>query len=257
MITREQIHSLSQKKKMNEATILREYLQLFFLNELYSLKQSEKILFKGGTALHFIYGAPRFSEDLDFTVELTMNNFNKLIKELFANIRKKESITFKERKTIAGQRFLMTALPTILPYQTFINLDFSFREHIIQPQKSLIKIEDYPILFRSYIHHLSKEEIFAEKIRAVSTRTKGRDLYDLWYLLNIGANMDKELIKKKLRYYHLENIDNKKLIGKIKQFSQKDFILDIRPFVPLNERNKLNDLFNYIQEYLMQNLKNL
>lgn len=257
MITKEQVYLLSQKKKINETTILREYLQLFFLSELYTLKQSEKIIFKGGTALHLIYGAPRFSEDLDFTVELNEKIFTAFIKTLFAQISKKEPIEFRERQTIAGKRFLMTALPQILPYQIFINLDFSFREKVIQPQKSLIKVEEYPILFRSYVYHLSKEEIFAEKIRAILTRTKGRDLYDLWYLLNVGTNMNRALIKQKLAYYHFEDLNNQKLIKKIKTFSKKDFILDLRPFVPINEREKLGELFEFIQDFLINNLSDL
>ena len=75
MITKEQIHFLAKKKKINEATVFREYLQLLFLSKLYTKKQSENIFFKGGTALHLIYKAPRFSEDLDFTVELKEKDF--------------------------------------------------------------------------------------------------------------------------------------------------------------------------------------
>ena len=257
MITQEQVYSIAKKKKINEATILREYLQLFFLNELYSLKKSEKIIFKGGTALHLIYKAPRFSEDLDFTVELSKNVFLEFIKKIFKQIAQKESIEFKERKTIKGKRFLMTALPTVLPYRTFVNLDFSFREKVINPQKSIIKIEDYPILFTSYIYHLSKEEIFAEKIRAILTRTKGRDLYDLWYLMNINTDINKDWIIKKLKYYKANTIEKKKLIEKIKTFRKKDFILDLRPFIPINEREKLGNLFNFIQDFLITHLSNL
>ena len=50
--------------------IVREYFQHVFLSELYKLPESEKILFKGGTALRIINGSPRFSEDLDFSVFL-------------------------------------------------------------------------------------------------------------------------------------------------------------------------------------------
>jgi len=68
---------------------------------------------------------------------------------------------------------LLKAKPAVLPYETFVNLDFSFREKIIFPQKSIIKT-DYPILFTSYVYHLSKDEIFAEKIRALLTKRQGK-----------------------------------------------------------------------------------
>jgi len=253
MINKDQIHSLLKKNKINETVIFREYLQLFFLNELYSQKQSKDIFFKGGTALHLIYKSPRFSEDLDFTVELGKKEFLDFVQKLFASLSKKEAVTFKEKKSIAGKTFLLTADLSVLPYKTFINLDFSFREKVIDPQKSIIDT-NFPVIFTSYIYHLSKEEIFAEKIRALLTRAKGRDLYDLWYLTTQGAFLKKELIKKKLKYYQLENIDKEDMLKKVKSFSKKDFVLDLRPLVPIDERNKLESFFDYIQDYLEKKL---
>lgn len=253
MITKEQIKSLSNKKKIDETTVFREYLQIFFLSELYSKKQSKNIFFKGGTALHLIYNAPRFSEDLDFTVELKEDEFLDFIWNLLKELTKKETVEFREKKTIAGKRFLLKAMPVVLPYETFVNLDFSFREKIIFPQKSIIET-DYPIIFTSYVWHLSKDEIFAEKIRALLTRAKGRDFYDLWYLLTQGAKMDKNLVKKKLKYYHLENIKKDEILKKIEGLSLKEFILDVRPFVSFVQRDKLSEFFNYIKDYLKRKI---
>ena len=254
MITKEQVFEIAKKKKINETVIFREYLQLFFLNKLYSYKKSGKIFFKGGTAIHLIYNASRFSEDLDFTVELKEKEFLTFILEVFKDILQEESLEFKERKTITGKRFLLTALPDVLPFKTFVNLNFSFREKIIEPQKSIIKTEGYPLIFTSYIYHLSKEEIFAEKIRAVMTRKKGRDLYDLWYLANLGVNLKEDLVKEKLKYYHLKVIDREQILKRIGNFTEKEFILDLRPFVPLPEREKLKDFYRYIQDYLKEHL---
>lgn len=253
MIAKEQIYLLAKKGKVNQTTVFREYLQIFFLSELYSQKQSKDIFFKGGTALHLIYKAPRFSEDLDFSVGLKSNDFSIFILKLLKEISKKEAIKFKEKKSIAGKRFLLTATPMVLPYETFVNLDFSFREKIMAPQKSIIET-DYPVLFTSYIYHLSKDEIFAEKIRALLTRAKGRDLYDLWYLITQGAQIDKTLVKEKLKYYHLEKVKKDKILEKIGRFSKKDFVLDMRPFVPLNEKDKLEELFDFIKDFLKKKL---
>ena len=249
MITEEQIHTLAKKKRVNETVIFRGYLQVFFLSRLYSRRESENIFFKGGTALHLIFKSPRFSEDLDFTVELEEKEFLSFIWQLFRDLSKEEAVEFKERKSIAGKRFLLTAAAGALSYKTFINLDFSFREKIFEPQKSIIET-DYPVLFTSYVYHPSKGEVFAEKIRAFVTRSKGRDLYDLWYLITQGARFDMHLVKEKLRYYDLENISEDKILKTIEGFSKKDFILDMRPLVPINERDKLGDLFDYISDYI-------
>ena len=253
MITKDQIDLLAKKFKINETTIFREYLQISFLSKLYAFSVSEKIFFKGGTALHLIYKMPRFSEDLDFTVELKEKKFLSFIFRVFDSLSKEEEINFKERKTIAGKRFLLTASPSVLPYKTFVNLDFSFREKVLAPQKSIIET-DYPVLFTSWVYHLSEEEIFAEKIRAILTRKKGRDIYDLWFLINRGVSPQKGLIKEKLKYYNLEKVKSEEIIKKIEQFPEKDFIQDVRPFVPISERGKLADFFNYLKVYLKEKL---
>jgi len=253
VITEEQIHDIARRKRVNETVVYREYLQVLLLSRLYSRKESENIFFKGGTAIHLIFKAPRFSEDLDFTVELEERYFLSFVSEFFGDLSKEENVEFKERKSIAGKRFLMTAPTVVLPYKTFINLDFSFREKIFEPQKSFIET-DYPVLFTSYVYHPSREEIFAEKIRAFVTRSKGRDLYDLWYLLTKEAMIKDSLVKEKLKYYNLENIGKAKILKTIEKFSKKDFILDVRPLVPVNERNKLGDFFDYICDFLKKSL---
>lgn len=253
MITADQVALLAKKNKISESVIFREYLQILFLSRLYSFTGSDKIFFKGGTALHLIFNAPRFSEDLDFTVELNEKVFLNFISKVFENLSKEEEISFKEKETIAGKRFLMTASPLIVSYKVFINLDFSFREKVFDPQKSILDTS-YPVLFSSFIYHFSKEEIFAEKIRAILTRNKGRDIYDLWFLISQGAQIKEKLIKEKLKYYDLENIKNEEIIKKIEKFSEKSFVQDLRPFVPINEREKLPTFFAYLQAYLKDKL---
>ena len=253
MITKDQISRRSRKYGINETTIFREYLQLLFLSKLYLFSESRKIFFKGGTALHLIYHAPRFSEDLDFTVELTETSLLSLVKKVFQEVLKEAKITFKERQTIIGKKFLLTALPAILPYKVFVSLDFSFREKVLEPSKSIITT-DYPILFTSYVYHLSKNEILSEKIRAILTRSKGRDIYDLWFLLNQGSSIKSKLAEKKLAYYHIKGINKTQIIKRVEQFSEKQFILDLRPFVPIHERQRLPKFFAYIKDYLRENL---
>jgi len=253
MISSNQVKFFAKKFNANESTILREYLQIFFLNELYKQKNSAKVYFKGGTAIHLLFGAPRFSEDLDFTVMLSEAIFMQLINSVFSEVSKNEEISFKQRRTIAGKTFLLTAKPGILPYATFINLDFSFREKVIQPEKSTIDTP-YPILFNSFIYHLSLEEMCAEKIRAIFTRQKGRDFYDLWFLISKGVSINNELVEEKLQHYKITVSQFKSLLDKTKNFSKKDFILDIRPFVPINQRDKLGEQFDYIKSYLVNKL---
>ncbi len=250
MITKDQINSFAHKFKTNESTVYREYLQILFLNKLYKSEKSNQVFFKGGTAIHFLFKAPRFSEDLDFTVTFSEINFLSFINRVFKEFVKEGEFFFKERKTITGKRFLLTAKRDILPFATFINLDFSFREKVLQPSKTTLDSE-YPVIFTSFIYHLSREEIFAEKIRAFLTRQKGRDLFDLWYLMSQGVVINNHLVKEKLKYYKKTNYSNADLLNVIKKIPLKEFEIDIKPFIPIDERNKLKARFEYIQTYLI------
>jgi len=54
--------------------IVREEYEMILLQSIFNSFMSQKLVFKGGTALRLAYGSPRFSDDLDFselkTIEL-------------------------------------------------------------------------------------------------------------------------------------------------------------------------------------------
>ena len=139
-----------------------------------------------------------------------------------------------------------------LKYPITIKLDFSLRENVLQPTKNILET-DYPVIMQSFIHSLSLDEILAEKIRAVLKRKKHRDLYDLWILQELGAEIDIELINKKLDYYN-EKFEVGELKERLKLFSKDGFIKDLRPFVPINERDKLGELFEFVLAYLEKSI---
>lgn len=254
MITKDQLVDLSKKYKINETTILREYIQLYFLSRLFSLSKSQKIFFKGGTAIHFIYQSSRFSEDLDFTVTEKEEKFTKFIDEFFNKIGREEPVKFKERKTITGRRYLLTYSPELVSYKVFINLDFSFREKILFKDKSILST-DFPVIFHSYVYHPAKNELLAEKIRALLVRTAGRDIYDIWYLLTQKAKIDENLVLEKLKYYQINKFSKEDIFKKLNNISKKDFITDLKPFVSINERDRLGEFFDYLKDYIEKSLK--
>ena len=49
--------------------LLREYVQAMVLRSLHESEAFVNLAFVGGTALRFIHDLPRFSEDLDFSLE--------------------------------------------------------------------------------------------------------------------------------------------------------------------------------------------
>src|SRR3990167_1335137 len=88
MISMEALEKLSRQCQMGVfPNIVREYFQHVFLAELYKLPDAEKLLFKGGTALRIVYGSPRFSEDLDFSLfGITQNKTRTFVEGLFVHV---------------------------------------------------------------------------------------------------------------------------------------------------------------------------
>ncbi|MBD3329238.1 hypothetical protein GF357_01975 [Candidatus Dojkabacteria bacterium] len=220
--------------EVEHSIVPREFVQISFLKELYEEKFSNKVFFKGGTAIRLLYGGKRFSEDLDFTVLLDEGDFQEQISRLFSKLENQYPLKFKEKKTITGKTYLLTAILPFLKNNVYVKLDFSLRENVIQQEKEILKTE-YPVVVQSFINCLSKDEILAEKIRAVLKREKHRDLYDLWILQELGAKVDISLITEMLKYYN-EDFDKDELMQRLKAFTKEGFVKDLRPFVPINER---------------------
>ncbi|MCK6538676.1 MAG: nucleotidyl transferase AbiEii/AbiGii toxin family protein [Anaerolineales bacterium] len=177
-----------------------------------------------------------------------MPDFNTYITGVLKRMEDEEGITWKERKSVSGRQFLLTA-EDILPYKIYIALDFSIRENTLSNDRSIIRTA-YPVIFTSYVHHLSQEELLVEKIRAVMTRRKGRDLYDLWYLLSRGVEIRQDMLRKKLAFYKISKVTNADIVKRVASFPKKDFLLDLRPFVPLNERDHLPEFFEILQSQI-------
>src|SRR3990167_4366422 len=103
MIWQETIKKLAIKFQTIPENIAREYFQHLFLRTFYQQDGSEKILFKGGTALRIIYGSPRFSEDLDFSGFATsIREVEDLLEVTILEIALEEKIELEEAKATTG-----------------------------------------------------------------------------------------------------------------------------------------------------------
>lgn len=203
MITKEELKEYAKKIDLNMGQAEKDYFQNIILFILYQ-EYGNELTFKGGTALKKCYGLDRFSEDLDFTclnhvdtkkLELALKRFN-----LEFDIETKQYENgLKAIIRIKGPLYI-----GIRPSLCKFIIDFSFRENVIlKPQIKTIGrfLEEIPS-FDVFV--MQEKEILAEKIRAIMTRTKARDVYDVWFLMQRGAEFDIKLIEEKLKYYGLE-----------------------------------------------------
>ena len=241
MIDEITLKGLSKKFEIDSFTVLREYLQVKFLDKLYKESTLKNTYFKGGTCLRLVFGSSRFSEDMDFTTFESKDKIKGILERVVKNLSFEfPDISVKDLKTLQGFSFKIY-LPTEISEQPLtVRLDFSKRESVIEPMVSPIETS-LPILSTVVVDHLSQKEILAEKVRAITKREKGRDLFDLWFLLSKGVALDKEFIGKKLEFYK-EDFNLKKLIRKIKGWEDKDIDYDLRRFLPVSERKIIPEL---------------
>lgn len=236
MITTSQTQTLAGSFQIDTFTVMREYLQLVFLSYLYSLPTSKHIYFKGGTAIRLLLGSPRFSEDLDFSTTLSRTQLQPIILNLADQIQP-ELPGLQIRLLYSGKtgiRFHLKYSPPNFKYPLNLRLDFTFVKKVLAPTVSPL-VTRFPITVFPLVSHLSSGEILAEKLCALSSRTKGRDYYDTWYLLEKGIKLDLKILSQKFRENKLI-FDQSKLTSKIRAYSQKDLNLDLAQFLPKSQK---------------------
>ena len=242
MISEKQIYSLSKQWNIDQITVIREYLQILLLSYLYKLKDSDKIFFKGGTAIRLLYGSFRFSEDLDFTSMLipqkAISLFKKAVSNLTQEMPQVSIENFREKKNSIISRIKYVAKENAYPLG--IHLEISIREKPLTKETSQIEtlfpISPYPI-----INHLGAEEILSEKIRAILKRSKGRDLFDIWFLMSKEVSLNWDMVEKKMKFYR-EDVVFEDLLSKIDSFGQKRLFQDLAKFLPRDQRKIIPDL---------------
>jgi predicted nucleotidyltransferase component of viral defense system len=253
MLDRENAQKFSKELKIDLFTVYREYLQLLFLKHFYNKKQSSRIYFKGGTAIRFIFGSFRFSEDLDFSAASGKDTLKELVSDTIKDLKSEgEELRFKKTKTLDdsfGGRLFRELENHSIPLT--IKLDFSIREKPIEAETSVVETI-FPIVPYPIVSHLSAREILAEKIRAFMTRTQGRDIFDIWFLLSKNIQMDKNIIDKKMGIYN-KHFEIEEFISLLKDFPDKDLKRDLVKFLPLGHRNMVET----IKDLLLKKLINI
>ncbi|UBB90923.1 nucleotidyl transferase AbiEii/AbiGii toxin family protein [Candidatus Kaistella beijingensis] len=193
---------------------LREIMQQITLAGLYRGGFFEKAAFYGGTALRIFYGLNRFSEDLDFSLlqsdeNFHLENYMKAIEDEFTAQGMSVSIKTKVKSVQSNveSAFLKSetlwselVLETILP-------QFGLKESI--GLKIKIEVDTKPPLgfateeklllkpFSFYVKCFVIEDLFAGKMHALLFRkwgknVKGRDWYDMEWYIRRGTSLNLE-----------------------------------------------------------------
>jgi predicted nucleotidyltransferase component of viral defense system len=215
MISKEELANLKQKRKISLYYLEKEYLQYIFLSSI--SKYGDSIIFKGGTCLRLCYGLERASEDLDFSTSLNVSKLKEILKDCLRDFEYLgiEHLDIIKREFEGNIRFEIKFKGPLYngSSNSANNLKIDFNKNKVFLKNARVIPQIFSDIPPFTIVALAEKEILAEKIRALANRKQARDLYDLWILYKKGVDIDKELIKKKLKEEKV-NIKDIKLLSK-------------------------------------------
>ena len=227
---------------------------------LVSMYQNEHIrktlVFRGGTALNklFLNPAARFSEDLDFVqlksapIGTTLDAIKQCMGWFLKDSTQKQPRTNIGR---GGVKILYTFATIDGTATGKLKIEINTKEHFnVAPLKlaNFATSSDY-FKGKTTIATYSLEELMGTKLRALFQRRKGRDLFDIWYVLSQGL-VD---IKKVVAIFHAYNAYNGiKITNKLfrenmlNKQNNTDFRADIRLLLSPKAPYDFDVAFDYV-----------
>lgn len=182
--------------------LLKETLQHYVLDFIYSSLWGTDFIFTGGTCLRFCFDLPRLSEDLDFDIKnykkFSINDFCESLSNYFVKTHQYKDFSYKIAKN-KMQVYLKFPIMEALDLRKnssespilFLRLDINpLGSNYFSEEVTLISKDNFNFIIKRY----SLADLFASKISAVLERTykkgkgdivtfKGRDYFDLiWFL---------------------------------------------------------------------------
>lgn len=213
----------ANKLQVSPVEIIREEREVFILDRLSQSPIGRKIVFKGGTALRLIYGSPRFSQDLDFSLRkpISIKDLKKVLIEIS---HQQTDITIKD---IYDKRYTIFSLLTVKPLafkQSFsIKIEISKRDKKLKKDDwSLMAVRSPISILTPLLYSCSLKRILFEKKIALKTRSEPRDYFDLW-LIGQKLNLNLKIPKPKAAESKFKGEINQLLPNYLKNWS-KDFL---------------------------------
>lgn len=184
--------------------ILREYLQILILKELYKLEAGRKLHFTGGTYLRLIHNLKRFSEDLDFnTIAITKREFENLLNSIKTELNRRgitSELEFGHWGSIYTAKLIFPEVEKIYnvisKYSKKPGIVIKIEANKLKwKAKQSAKMvtgfgEFYPVICTD------ESILFADKIDALNKKERGRHIYDIIFMLSMRYSVDKAFLKK-------------------------------------------------------------
>lgn len=217
--------------------MLREYLQYKILEIIYESPNAGGLCFLGGTCLRIIHGNRRFSEDLDFdNISLREDQFE----EIAAVIEKqliREGYQVEMKTIMKGAWHCHIKIPGLLfeeglsgyrEEKILIQLDTEPQYFVYEPERIILNLfEVFTTILTTPLPLLMAQKIYAIINRE---RNKGRDFFDLIFLMSRKVKPDYNYLREKLAVSEPESV-KQHILEKCKQLDMKAMAKDVKPFL--------------------------
>jgi len=240
MISREAITEAATKYHTRDINIAREYVQHLFLNFLYKKRDSEHLLFKGGTALRVVYKSPRFSEDLDFSsFSLTAKQIEDLFMSALSDIERLGlPIKLHEKSHETSGGYYGEAEVMVYEHSITLEINVNAKNETVGGEYKSIHGDFAP----NYgLQMLPEKLLVQEKLQALMSRRKPRDFYDLYFMLRAG----------------LISLEQRPLLSQILPIVETadiDFRQELEVFLPRDQQSLIRDFKNNLIAEIKRNV---
>jgi predicted nucleotidyltransferase component of viral defense system len=217
--------------------ILREYLQHKLLQIIFESNYAKHFAFLGGTCLRIVHGNSRFSEDLDFdNFGITEQDFEGLSLHI-QKVLGLEGYEIEMKSVYKGAYHCYIRFPKILHQE-------GLSGH--EGEKILIQLdtESQHFDFQADSYFLNRFDIFtpinvtppnlllSQKLYAIlnRVRNKGRDFFDVVFLLGMDAKPNYDYLTQKLNISNPEGL-REKILTHCSSINMPEMAKDVQPFL--------------------------
>ena len=241
MITYEALMNEAKERGMpgvKTRGVLREYLQVLILKELYRLETGKKFFFTGGTYLRLVHHAKRFSEDLDFNAaHLARAEFEGAVERTASALKKEGTATeleFEHWQNLWAARIIFPDIEGVYGVVSkyskkegiVIKVEVNRPRWTIKPETLVVSGfgQMYPVVCTQ------RGALFADKIDALLKKNRARHLFDVMFMLSQKYPIDQQV----LNTIGIKGSPLKAVIGRVESFSAVELKRQaeaLRPFL--------------------------
>ena len=227
MLSVQKLSQIAKKSQTSLVNVARDYTQALFLSFFYQQKEALDFLFKGGTAFHFVYQSPRYSEDLDFSALVSgCRSFEDVLAKTLAALEKTGLKTelVESKPTTGGCLVIFSVLIEELLIK--IQLEISLRTP--KKAKGEMTLVRTPFLPPFNIQIIEERALVTGKIDALLSRKKPRDFYDLYFLIRSDLKVELTNEQRQAISRAIGKLDARQLDKELKEFLPRSHRLIIK-----------------------------